>query len=439
MVKHIFGEGNNWVAVTEYSASATFSCKHKVTKRPICAIPCNGIKELCEDDADEMCQGTGLVIVLSTTFVLATLFTTAAFLMRRFINMKPTNPKQEVLEMDQLGQTNENDILIFKSRLSLYKCKLDFENSILLVETFYHQSSLGTDHVDKHLMYIMGTCELTAFFYDCIDISIMIKVGSFLQYYLPQLLQAWGKWKIQDIYEVIQCIISMSIRYTDLPKDILFLYLVWVQLGNYSTGSFPTVIFWTLFTSIVVAEVLHCISIMMFQPTFMGRNALALFLTPLMPAFYMYEKLHLKLRIGQIWRKSDKTHHMQYEKVQKYETKCCQLQLIAAKMQCTENVLENLTLFTILIMVTSLSYTRSRAVENIDNIFIEENEYLGYILATMSFFSMIRGQLTFLKANKNGCVGIKGTFLVAPYFVLGTCSRYKNILKYMYPRLLFNP
>ena len=36
---------------------ATFSCTHKVTGRPICAVPCDGILELCEDDADEKCEG----------------------------------------------------------------------------------------------------------------------------------------------------------------------------------------------------------------------------------------------------------------------------------------------------------------------------------------------------------------------------------------------
>ena len=110
----------------------------------------------------------------------------------------------------------------------------------------------------------------------------------------------------------------------------------------------------------------------------------------------------------------------------KCETKCSQLQLIAAKLQGTENILENVTFFTVLVMVMSLSHTASRAVENIDNIFVEKNEFLGYILAVMSFLSIIRGLVTFLKANKNGCLGIKGTFLVTPFFVIGTCSRYQH-------------
>ena len=53
---------------------ATFPCTHKVTGRPICAVPCDGVFELCKDDADEQCEGPGLMMVLVYTFVAALVF-----------------------------------------------------------------------------------------------------------------------------------------------------------------------------------------------------------------------------------------------------------------------------------------------------------------------------------------------------------------------------
>ena len=56
--------GNSYVAMAAISASATYSCKHNITKLPICATPCNGIPEMCQYDVDEQCQGLGLELIL---------------------------------------------------------------------------------------------------------------------------------------------------------------------------------------------------------------------------------------------------------------------------------------------------------------------------------------------------------------------------------------
>ena len=100
-------------AWSQNNPSSTFSCKHKVTKMPICATPCNGIKEMCEDDADEQCQGTGLIIVLSVTFMLSILFISGALLMNKFNFTKPAISLQEEIAMTQIVNSNGNSISIF--------------------------------------------------------------------------------------------------------------------------------------------------------------------------------------------------------------------------------------------------------------------------------------------------------------------------------------
>ena len=419
-------KGNRWDSFVEHGASATFSCKHNITKRPICATPCNGVKELCEDDTDEQCQGPGLATVLSITCLFATLYIAVSILIERVLNQQPNMSNNDVLEMDRPFQSNENHknhILNFKSTLFMSHYNLDFNKAIILASKYYRDISLGGNDTDKQLMHILGTNELTAFFYDCVDKSFMIRISLNMHSRMSNLLNAWIKYRFQRISEVIQSIVKLSIRYSDLAKDILFVYIIWLQLGNYSNKSFPKVIFWTLFSSIVASEVCNCIIIIIYKSKITGRNMMLFLATPFIPALFIYESLQLKLELHNFLRKIDASWQMINERIKKYKNKTYQLELVTAKMQCTENIAENLTQFTVLVMIMSLSHTGSSAVENIDNVLTDNNEILGYALATLSFISMIRGQLTFLKANKNGCLSLKGTLLVAPYFLVGTFSR----------------
>ena len=124
---------------------------------------------------------------------------------------------------------------MFKSILSISRFKLDFRTSIQVAAKFYHENSQSEKDVDTFLFHNLDTNDLTVFFYDCIDGSITIRIGSFLQSFVPRLLQAWVKWKLHDIYEVVKSIVAISLRYADLPKDILFLYFL--VMRPYSSGA----------------------------------------------------------------------------------------------------------------------------------------------------------------------------------------------------------
>ena len=61
------------------SKYATYSCKHKITGRQICATPCDGFSESCEGDSDERCEGPGLPLVLLFTFISVLSFLVTSF------------------------------------------------------------------------------------------------------------------------------------------------------------------------------------------------------------------------------------------------------------------------------------------------------------------------------------------------------------------------
>ena len=404
------------------NALATFSCKHAITKRPICATPCNGISEMCEDDEDEKCQGPGLIMILASTLMFSMLFLCCAFLKDCLFYGNLPIYENEVIEMDQTRSTMRNDMNIFRINLLAYKHVFDFTSALQLVNNYNIESTSGIEHVDEYFMNVLGTNETSVFFYDCVNKSIIIRIGSYFQRNIPRMLLAMTNTYIQNIIIITQQVIIMSVRYSDLPKDVLFLYIIWIRLSSYQSTSFSMVIFWTLLLSITATEIVHCVSIMQYHTTTVIRKAINFLMAPLMPAFHLYEHMKLKMRLRQLCR-IGANFEVTTERIIEYESKCIELELLSAEMQCTENILENLTQLSVLTIILSLGQTSTKTVENISATFLDDNLSLSYILATMSFMSMIRGQLTFLKANKNGCLSMTGTLVTTPYYVVGTCSK----------------
>ena len=147
MQKIFLKGGEDPDALASLNSLATFSCKHKITMRPICAIPCNGIADMCDDDEDEQCQGPSLVIILSSTTVLSILFISFAFLLDCFFL---SQSQEELFEMDQIMITRENDSSSFKSTLSTYKYRLDFKSAVELSDKQYN--SLKPLFNQRHLL-----------------------------------------------------------------------------------------------------------------------------------------------------------------------------------------------------------------------------------------------------------------------------------------------
>ena len=103
------------------------------------------------------------------------------------------------------------------------------------------------------------------------------------------------------------------------------------------------------------------------------------------------------------------------------------LKAVSTKVQANENVVENFTQVSLLLMSILLSNSVTRVVENIDNIFVDNDSSLKYLFVGISLTTMVRGQIGYLIAHKNGWSSIKGTFLLAFYFLIGTLSRSENL------------
>ena len=402
-----------------YSSAASFNCKHSVTKRPICAIPCNGLIELCENDADEQCEGPGLVKVLIFTLIFALVVLSTALVIRKL--KLSTEPNISNEEGRLQGRFHYNSLHF---TLNYHRSNFDIKKAKMVAIDYHKQNVSGGK--DEYFMDVFGTNDHTAFFYDCVSEAFSIKIACFIQDFFPN-TSILNEWNIQPFIEVLLCVVRLTLRYSDLSKDLLLLYIMWLQLGNYEFGSFPIVVFSILSSSIIICEIGTLLITSNYEKnwrkTHPKRWFTLILLTPIFPALYLYRILLLKLRMIKA-AKSFTDDSMLEEVTQafsKTEEEINNLRLKSAHLHCCENIVENFVQLTIVLMIIFLKNTASRAVVNFDMIFVDENGSLGVVLVSMSFVSLVAGQMKFLKAKKNGCSA--GVFIIIPYFMIGCASR----------------
>ena len=420
----------------KYNASATYSCKHKETKNPICAIPCNGQFELCEDDSDEDCQGPGLIVGLLTSLIFSILFLSSTYAISRGkISNKVINPQQCDLELEVWNTAEENPETVINVllKLSYLRSILDIKNATSLADSCYkatYPEDVENCETDAYYLKVFGTNNFSSFFYDCVKRSLVIKVLLQLHYLVPKLHIISRRYYIAEIVLFLEGTISLSLRYSDLTKDILFLHIIWLQLGQYSEGSFPIAIFWTLFVSVVCTEVGNVIFVMSedFYTNCLWKKVFTLFFAPFLPAYHIYKILHYELlKLHCIYSygspRGDQQLGVRSKQIKNVDEKLCRLKLSLSRSQCFHNVLKNIPQLTILLFIILLGNTNSRMVETLENLFVDDSIYLPYALAILSLGSVVRGQINFCKATKNGC--LSGICIVTAYFLVGIVSRFE--------------
>jgi hypothetical protein len=104
---------------------ATFSCKHRYTGNWICAVPCDGHDDLCEDFEDEKCDlGTSLsfIVLIVCVLLVVILAVGEAFV---FYQIKSENNKEESIDLKMIASvqgnlTAENSRPVKKNQIQFY-------------------------------------------------------------------------------------------------------------------------------------------------------------------------------------------------------------------------------------------------------------------------------------------------------------------------------
>ena len=380
-----------------YNESAIYSCKHKITGATVCAVPCDGQDELCEDALDEKCEGPGILMTTMAILLLSLTFASSSSLLSYFrLKKRSTLANVVAVELRHLGNKNhlkphreptKLDGNYLYIRLSLCKSKMDVRKAVELTTDVYRKILFNSSCVqDWHIMRALDTNDLTAYFYDCKDRSLFVKLNLWLHVKLQRIFTLMRNFYIGAVIIMMKGTVITCLRYSDLCKDLLFLYVLWLQLGQYENDAFPMVVFQILAISLIVTEVGNII--MVLNSDVKGawwRRVLVIASAPLMPAYYIYEVLHLELSKFTMLHRFEKVQESSNmktmsKKLKYIDGKIWTLQMKLAKLQYNENVFENLPQLTILVIISLLNRTYSPGVVTMENIFMDDKSYLGPVL-----------------------------------------------------------
>jgi len=393
---------------------ATFSCKHRYTGRWICAIPCDGEDDLCEDFEDEDCK--------SSPF-LTTMFITLILLIITVIVSEPIFRKHSRYNpcSDDYLLSNINDRFItfvqlsFKNTQSgnqkcglLGKALLDshYHNDYRKIVTnlFLNSNSKNQEHMAKTFFKIELKCHKGNISHTlkCIKNKVgtnrqaemvfhLIKTPTFLSKVFKD-IKKFTKFDVLEkimaeeehlIYfkHSVMAFIKILLYYTDMIKDIIFIVIpAKVLLSSLSKlSSFGTQIFCLMWISILLPWVVNFCFLLAKNPfqSFKSQIVRVTFalLSPFAPGIgiLLMTRYSIKQELAKLhYRKNPTTMEIDNFSMscEYYEKEINAWNNIVITLKLNEITFENLIQSLLLILIILLKYTQSATVVGLQELFV---------------------------------------------------------------------
>jgi hypothetical protein len=439
------------------SRFATLSCKHRYTNRSICAVPCDGIDDLCEDFLDEQCHVSAAKytsLFLLSLIIVTCLLGEFAF---RF-EMKQNNGDAIKL----MAYPNSIFDLAMENGIhSSYKCAAEFcqihesqmfsneisamisqarqhDNlnekrmlamSILQLECLYHgncnikaliclKKNLGTNETSKTFLSLLHP-ESDFEKLKNILINCVRKISNCL----PKKLQVNIKYHLITICKI-------TFYYADLIKDTFLLVLLYQKvspLRPFSSFEFQLLFF--TFLSVVLPQILNgmlLIGYIISKKVHLMSGILFATFSFTTPAVGMYIISMFRTCKEII---TDLTTQLYLEQcIEKWKFRCSLLKM-------NETLIENTIQVSLLIFVVLLKYSNTKTVQGLENLITgNEAEYIA-ISAAWSLMSMVKGQTRWQAACKKSAISVKGELILLTYFFVSMITRTSAVLLYFAPSM----
>ena len=464
-------KSDGWpIRLLEKKWRATFKCKHRYnTDKTICAVPCDGIDDLCLNYEDEdNCKIPSFMSLLSYVALaglLSGLLTTCGrivwekqvrssrvrksdgkkFDLADIIEKNDMNAYQELRETQYLASAIQN--FISYARVT----KNVIAQRALCMKLFGMEKSMHEDEALTHIFILqnMGTNDSVGWFYDLLDKSLTVK---FEENVLPKLALMRNLLRFNSHIRIVQVLgnnfMKLTLYYTDVCKDVLLAELIYSHvIVNTSAltlseeDNFPVVMFFAIVASILIAEFCNLVTLIT-HPEFAmwprTKRVISAILTPLMPAYILlsqfWQELNLFQLVGKMKNaKKGETRASLAYMWQKSREKSVKMTALLYEFRANENSTEHLFQLVLLAIIIEFARTSSPVLAGFNKVFVEEGSSLVYLSALMSVFSLVRGPVAYLKSLKNGFLGIIGSIILIFYFAIGTMMRLFMIM------LLFTP
>ena len=189
--------------------------------------------------------------------------------------------------------------------------------------------------------------------------------------------------------------------------------------------SMPTKMFLVFVSSVVATKVSDLIALLM-HPEFAtwskAKKILAVTLHPFMPAFIHAEEVFHTQKVSKMAENiKARQHHREVE----IQWDCHQEELLAkendrmdrwhellSQFVANKNSIQDFVQLVALVLILLNSSTRSNLQEAFQKMFLDDDPYLLYTSASLSFISLLRGPMSFISTVKKGFLGIKGQLIL---------------------------
>jgi hypothetical protein len=457
---------------------ATFSCKHKYTKRPICAVPCDGKDDLCLDDVDEQCSSATFISTLTfgIVLVIVSVFAVELYI---FYNRRIECNKREAFEMkiassiDLLNKLKSSlecptkykkTFGSFKKWHSKEKYPQDCSNlaySLMVMEkgkaqdiadlffkleSKYHHGNKANIH--KCMRRNFGTNRTTKHLFDLFKPSTE-ESNSFTKLIWNTILKFLKSTFVEYMSFLLLVPVKIFAYYTDMYKDIYMLveYSKFVPIGNLKFSSFALQVFVISIISVKLPMILNWFALINARVQSRIAKFGMLVVSPLVPAFSVYFISKLNFVSNRIKKTCQNNKKPQSTNTIKSINKICQNDHLVQQatslfsdLQSNENATEHVIQSLVLIILIAVKFTQSRTVSGFQELLVGGNKlFLLGLSAFLSIFSIISGKVRQNLAQKQHSVPFTGITIHIGYATLAMVCRISALVLYFAPAMgLFN-
>jgi hypothetical protein len=454
--------------------SNTYSCKHRYTGRPICANPCDGYDDLCQYYTDEDCDGISFISIMICIGIVTVLLSGMMIVSEKYPSLLQKNKRTtwKIIAnkyMDFYSFDNEGKPVSGNTYMQIrmdsnfgnclcnvllwYKVRGKVEKVKQIACHYYKMEMLvNTDSVDIFYFNSIGTNETAQYFYSILDNSISFRIDAFINSKYPQIVSSSKYIKCFNVTVIhVQFLGRVLLHYADFVKDIILLIQIWqLMLGNnvnlilLDALFFPSVIFWTIITSIVTCEI-SCGVALMNNKTFFNcsttKKVFSILFILLMPAVVHYKEMKLQQEEMHINANSRSIQIKEFmigansNLITTCKKKSQDMHRLRVYFKATENVSEHFPQLVILMLILMLRKTNTPKVVQMDKIFLNDNDIFILFSTAWSFFSLTKGHLSYIQALKSNYLSLVGKLMLLLLFATVLSGRLVYILIFFTPNL----
>jgi hypothetical protein len=447
-------------------------CQHRYTNISICAVPCDGVDDLCRDFEDENCQiplakftllfflflGIGSILVGEMIYTFENSHTSQAptitdnYLLSFLLKMlspdcSSTFPQKAFSEF-HLEKTFSEEIATVVQKLNqLQDTESQTEVAKLLfkLEYFHHKENQKSTWLC--LKNNLGTNDDSKTFFDLLkpQNGAIVKMSNLLAIFLQKLITKF--YSISKCTKNNQCsklvllikhqviaFFYIAFYYLDLIKDCFLLTLLFQKvslLGSFY--SFEVQLLFLTSLSIFLPQIANATFVVYSTVTkniHLASGIVLFFLVFLLPAVGIQLLARFKYNHESDTRKSSPEQNTKsyMAQVQKWSFRTSFLKM-------NEILFENTIQIYILMFLILMKFSSTQTIVSLETLFSnDETEYIT-LSAIWSWILIVLGEIKWQAALKNNCLGLKGSLILFLYFLLSLFTRTMAVLLYFAPSM----